>query len=113
MAVITIAEIVRVVFGLKNLRRAPGDAGKLKKITEIKNETVVNHYVQWNGELSMWPGSMHLVVRFTHPIFFYNGSNNFAPRSTTNDNAIGKSEIDILFQKCHNSLFCLAASARF
>jgi linoleate 10R-lipoxygenase len=70
MALITIAEIVKVVFGLKNLRRVPGDAGRLKKITTIKNGTSTNHYVQSNGELSMWRGSMHLVVRFIFRVFF-------------------------------------------
>lgn len=60
----TIVEIVRVIFSLKNIRRAPGNAGRLQKITSIKNETTTYQYVQPNGELSMWPGPMHVVVRF-------------------------------------------------
>ena len=64
MSLVTIAEMVRVIFSLKNIRRAPGDAGKLQKITTIKNETPTYQYVQPNGELSMWPGPMHVVVRF-------------------------------------------------
>jgi hypothetical protein len=70
MTNLTIVEMVRVIFSLKNLRRAPGNAGKLQRITSIKNETVVNQYVQPNGELSMWPGPMQLVVRFSFAKFF-------------------------------------------
>ena len=64
MSLVTIVEMIRVIFSLKNVRRAPGDAGKLQKITTIKNETPTYQYVQPNGELSMWPGPMHLVVCF-------------------------------------------------
>ena len=66
MSLVTIVEMVRVIFSLKNIRRAPGDAGRLKKITTIKNETPTYQYVQPNGELSMWPGPMHVVVRSFH-----------------------------------------------
>jgi len=61
MSLVTIVEMVRVIFSLKNIRRAPGDAGKLQKITTIKNETPTYQYVQPNGELSMWPGPMNIV----------------------------------------------------
>jgi linoleate 10R-lipoxygenase len=59
----TIAEIVKVVFGLKNVRRAPGTAGQLVGYTTVINETETNVYVHPNGSTSPWPGSMHLVVR--------------------------------------------------
>ena len=64
MSLVTITEMVRVIFSLKNIRRAPGEAGRLQKITTIKYETPNYQYVQPNGELSMWPGPMYLVVRF-------------------------------------------------
>ena len=70
MSLVTIVEMVRVVFSLKNIRRAPGDAGRLQKITTIKNETPTYQYVQPNGELSMWPGPMQIVVRFFHGVEF-------------------------------------------
>ncbi|KAF8579879.1 heme peroxidase [Ramaria rubella] len=57
----TIAEILKVIFGLKNVRRAQGDAGKLVGFTTVINETETNVYVQPNGTTSPWPGSMHLV----------------------------------------------------
>lgn len=57
----TIAEIVKVVFSLKNLRRAPGDAGKLQRFTENIYETETDFFVQRNGTVSLWPGSLSLV----------------------------------------------------
>jgi hypothetical protein len=57
----TIAEILRVVFKLQNVRRAPGDAGRLSGYTEIVNQTVTNVFIKPNGTTSPWPGSMYLV----------------------------------------------------
>jgi len=57
----TIAEIVRAVFKLKNVRRAPGPAGKLNGFKEIIHETETSFYIQRNGTVSAWPGSMVLV----------------------------------------------------
>ncbi|KAF8516240.1 heme peroxidase [Gautieria morchelliformis] len=57
----TIAEILKVVFGLKNVRRAPGKAGQLVGYTTVINETETNVYVHPNGTTSPWPASMHLV----------------------------------------------------
>jgi hypothetical protein len=57
-AQITIVEMVKVVFKLKNVRRAPGDAGKLYKFTEIVNETPTDVFIQRNGTASPWPGSL-------------------------------------------------------
>ncbi|KAF9259766.1 hypothetical protein L218DRAFT_947320 [Marasmius fiardii PR-910] len=37
-----IAEIIRIVFSLKNVRRAPGNDGKLIGFTEIQNQTPTN-----------------------------------------------------------------------
>jgi hypothetical protein len=51
-----------VVFGLKNLQRAPGSAGKLAGFTAKINETDTKIYVMPNGSTSYWPGSLILTV---------------------------------------------------
>jgi len=56
-----IAEILRVVFKLQNVRRAQGDAVRLSGFTEIVNETETNVFIKPNGTTSPWPGSMYLV----------------------------------------------------
>ena len=60
----TIAEILKVVFKLKNVRRAAGDAGKLVGFKTVINETETNVYITPNGTTSSWPGSMYLVVSY-------------------------------------------------
>ncbi|KAG5638617.1 hypothetical protein H0H81_011507 [Sphagnurus paluster] len=57
----TIAEIVRAVFKLKNLRRAPGQAGRLKGFTENIRGSESQYYLTRNGAVTTWPGSLHLV----------------------------------------------------
>ncbi|KAF8209473.1 heme peroxidase [Mycena galopus ATCC 62051] len=57
----TIAEIVKVVFKLKNVRRGPGDEGKLAGFKMVVNETETNVYLTPYGTTSPWPGSMYLV----------------------------------------------------
>jgi linoleate 10R-lipoxygenase len=56
----TIAEILKVVFKLKNVRRAPGYAGKLNGFTLVANETKTNMYQTPIGTISPWPNSMFL-----------------------------------------------------
>lgn len=58
----SIVEIVKVVFSLKNVRRAPGEAGKLKGFSEIIHETETDFFIQRNGTVSPWPGSLCIVV---------------------------------------------------
>ncbi|KAG6917742.1 hypothetical protein DXG01_001280 [Tephrocybe rancida] len=60
-AQLTIVEIVKSVFSLKNVRRAPGDAGKLHGFSETIHETETDFFVQRNGTVSAWPGSLHIV----------------------------------------------------
>ncbi|KAG6817061.1 hypothetical protein H0H87_000239 [Tephrocybe sp. NHM501043] len=60
-AQLTIVEIVKAVFSLKNVRRAPGDAGKLHGFSELVHETETDFFVQRNGTVSPWPGSMYIV----------------------------------------------------
>ncbi|KAJ7619752.1 hypothetical protein B0H17DRAFT_1219696 [Mycena rosella] len=57
----TITEIVKVVFGLKNVRRVPGAAGSLAGFQTIVNETQTNIYLTPYETTSPWPGSMYLV----------------------------------------------------
>ncbi|KAL0577268.1 hypothetical protein V5O48_004725 [Marasmius crinis-equi] len=57
----TIAEIVKVVFSLKNVRRAPGNDGKLCGFTTTMNETPTKIYLTPYGTTSPWPGSMLLM----------------------------------------------------
>ncbi|KAJ6512310.1 heme peroxidase [Mycena vulgaris] len=61
-AVETITEIVKVVFSLKNVRRAPGIAGRLSGFKTTVNETETNVYLTPYGTTSPWPGSMYLVA---------------------------------------------------
>ncbi|KAJ6487073.1 heme peroxidase [Mycena vitilis] len=56
----TIAEIVKVVFKLKNVRRAAGNAGKLPGFVDIVNETPTNVFLTPYGTTSPWPGSMFI-----------------------------------------------------
>ena len=58
----TIAEYVKIVFKLPGIRRAPGPSGQMKKINMIMNETDTDLYIQRNGTLSWWPGSLQLMV---------------------------------------------------
>ncbi|KAJ7923789.1 heme peroxidase [Mycena leptocephala] len=57
----TITEIVKVVFKLKNVRRAAGDAGRLAGFKTIINETETNMFMTPYGTTSPWPGSMFIV----------------------------------------------------
>ncbi|KAF9477868.1 heme peroxidase [Pholiota conissans] len=56
-----IGEMMKVIFKLRNIRRAPGDAGQLKRIVESINETDTDFFVQRNGTISRWPGPMQIV----------------------------------------------------
>ncbi|KAJ7249642.1 heme peroxidase [Mycena rebaudengoi] len=58
---LTMLEMVKAVFGLKNVRRAPGDAGLLAGFTHLVNETETKVYITPYGTTSAWPGSMNLV----------------------------------------------------
>ena len=64
-----IVEALKIIFALKNLRRAPGDAGTLKRFEEIVHETPSDNFVQRNGTVSPWPSSMFLVVSLSLLLF--------------------------------------------
>ena len=60
-------ELVKVIFKLPNLRRAPGPAGQLKRVKQVVHETDIDFFIQRNGTLSRWPTSMQVVVSaFSH-----------------------------------------------
>lgn len=59
-----ITEIVKSIFKLKNIRRAPGNAGKLHGFTEIVNQTETDYFIQRDGSVNFWPGSVQIVVCF-------------------------------------------------
>ena len=54
--------IVKAVFQLEGVRRAPGGTGRVHRFTEIINERRHNFYIQCNGSVSAWPSLMHIVV---------------------------------------------------
>ncbi|KAJ7436075.1 heme peroxidase [Mycena galericulata] len=57
----TIAEVLKVIFKLKNVRRAAGNAGKLAGFKMQIKEAETNIYSTDYGTTAPWPGSMHLV----------------------------------------------------
>ncbi|TFK51792.1 linoleate diol synthase [Heliocybe sulcata] len=52
-----IAEILRAVFSLNNVRRAPGESGKLKRFRREVNQAARWEYLQVDGT-SQWPTTM-------------------------------------------------------
>ncbi|KAH9481020.1 Psi-producing oxygenase A [Psilocybe cubensis] len=58
---LSMVETLKVVFSLKNVRRAAGDAGRLRKFTETAYETQTDVYIQRNGTTDYLPGSLNLV----------------------------------------------------
>jgi len=57
----TIPDLLRVVFSLKNLRRAPGQAGRLAGFIMDQLGTDNRMYITDTGNVSPWPGSMTVV----------------------------------------------------
>ena len=58
----TIPEVIKVIFRLKNLRRAEGVAGRLAGFTTETYGTESPVYIDDTGNITYWPGSMTLVV---------------------------------------------------
>ncbi|CAL1708758.1 unnamed protein product [Somion occarium] len=57
----TIPEILRVVFSLKNVRRAPGAAGRMAQFMLPQFGTDNKVYLSDTGNISVWPGSLTIV----------------------------------------------------
>ena len=58
----TAAEILKVIFSLKNLRRANGTAGHMAQFNVDTFGTETKMYLDNNGNVSPWPGSLTVVV---------------------------------------------------
>jgi linoleate 10R-lipoxygenase len=58
LAQLMIVELIKIVFKLKNVRRAPGDAGKMPGFTEVTHDTASDWYIQRNGTAALWAGSL-------------------------------------------------------
>ncbi|KAF8600486.1 heme peroxidase [Ceratobasidium sp. AG-I] len=54
----TMPAVIRSVFKLKNLRRAPGESGKLRCFTQDLHGTTQKMYLSAKGMVTPWPGSM-------------------------------------------------------
>ncbi|TDL26424.1 heme peroxidase [Rickenella mellea] len=55
-----IPRILRIIFSLPNLRRAPGPKGVLASFIDRQFETDNRMYVTFTGAWSPWPGSFHV-----------------------------------------------------
>ncbi|KAF8512919.1 linoleate diol synthase [Gautieria morchelliformis] len=55
-----IAQVLRAVFSLKNVRRTAGPSGTLKRVVSVANGTANYEYLDINRELSPWARSMVL-----------------------------------------------------
>ena len=58
----TIPEIIKVIFRLKNIRRAPGRAGNMASFMLNQFGTDNKLYLTNTGMVSPWPGSLTIVV---------------------------------------------------
>jgi linoleate 10R-lipoxygenase len=54
------AEVLRVVFGLKNLRRAPGYSGQLNTFVETVDGIDQRRFIDYNGRVKQQPSSLIL-----------------------------------------------------
>ena len=57
-----IPEMLRVIFGLKNLRRAPGAAGTMQNFMLNVYGTDNKMYLDNEGNFGPWPGSLTVIV---------------------------------------------------
>lgn len=54
----TLVEVIRVIFGLKNVRRAPGTMGTLSSFEDQQFGTKSTTFVDPTGNVTPWPGSL-------------------------------------------------------
>lgn len=57
-----IAEVLKIIFRLKNIRRAEGKAGRMTTFTQDVYGTANRMYVSDTGTLSPWPTSLTIIV---------------------------------------------------
>ena len=65
----TLPEIIKVVFSLKNVRRAEGTAGNMAKFVVDAFGTDSVMYLDGTGNVSPFPGSLTIVVSYHHNIW--------------------------------------------
>jgi cytochrome P450 len=56
----TMPQMMRAIFSLKNVRRAPGQSGRLKGYTQDLHGTKQHMYINAKGMVTPWPASMVL-----------------------------------------------------
>lgn len=109
-----ILEMIKVIFRLKNLRRAEGAAGVLAGFTQPSNGTDVPLYLDDTGNVTYWPGSLTLVVS-------YQGFTALPDVVVSREYLVcsmirttwGMSRSDQLFcQLVHGKIYCVAIIAR-
>lgn len=54
----TLLAVMRVIFSLKNLRRAPGSDGHLSSFKDLAQGTPMRLYTDEKGKMTPWPLSM-------------------------------------------------------
>lgn len=57
----TLVEVMRVIFSLKNLRRAPGAMGVLSGFDHVAYGIKAHMFIDSKGKISPWPGSLLVV----------------------------------------------------
>lgn len=57
----TLVEVLRVIFSLKNLRRAPGTMGVLSGFDNLDHGMKTHMFIDSKGKISPWPGSLMVV----------------------------------------------------
>jgi len=57
------AHVLKLIFSLKNIRRAPGPSGKLRRYAQDLHGTSTWFYIDQKQKASVWPTSMLLQVR--------------------------------------------------
>ena len=62
----TIPEVLKVIFGLKNLRRAEDPAGHMAQFMLNQFGTDNKMYIDNTGNFSPWPGSLTVIVSGLH-----------------------------------------------
>jgi hypothetical protein len=54
----TLLSVIRVIFSLKNLRRAPGVQGKLASFMDNQEGTPMRLFLDPTGAMTPWPGQL-------------------------------------------------------
>ena len=57
----TLLAVMRVIFSLKNLRRAEGRQGQLASFKDTQQGTSIRMYTDDKGAMTPWPGQLMVV----------------------------------------------------